>query len=909
MGVTMFASVSVLIWALIGCVDSRRPDVVNIGAVFTYNSTIGIVAKVAIEAAVADVNADSSILSGTKLNLTMEDSNCNVFTGAVEAFQVLENGAVAVIGPQSSSIAHMISFIADGLQIPLVSFAATDPTLSALQFPFFLRTTLSDSYQMTAMADLILHYNWREVIAIFVDDDHGRNGIAFLEDMLAKRMARIHYKIALPVHATRSYLMNKLNESKLTGTRTYVVHVGPNIGLEILSVAHQLEMVTVDYAWLVTDWLCAALDSSQAFDRNLLQGVVSFRQHFPESSRKTAFVSRWRELLGKGTVSSKLNAYGFYAYDTVWVVAHAIDKFLNEYGNISFSYNDKLDIFQGTKLHIEKLKVFDGGKLLFEKLLQTSFTGLTGPVHFDYDRNLMNGSYEVVNVDRTVIRRVGYWSNFSGLSVLAPERLNGKPRNSVSSDQQLGHVTWPGGKTEKPRGWVLATNERPLIIGVPKRASFVEFVIVRNDTSDIEGYCIDVFKEAQKLLPYPLPYKFVPFGDGWTNPSYDELVHRVQTEEFEAAVGDIAIVTNRTKIVDFTQPYIATGLVIVAPIKSSKSSAWVFLQPFTVEMWCVTGAFFFLIGFVIWLLEHRTNDDFRGPPRRQFITMLLFSFSTLFKTNQEETLSTLARMVMIVWLFLLMVITSSYTASLTSILTIQQLSSPITGIDSLIASNERIGYPVESFARSYMIESLNIPPSRLVVLHNPEEYERALRLGPKVEGGVAAIVDELPYIKLFLSKRDGFGIIGDMFTKSGWGFAFQRDSPLAVDMSSAILRLSENGKLQELHEKWFCNGMSCEIQQNHRGSDPNHLHINSFWGLFLLCGVATLIAFFVFLLRSVCQFAHYRRKERDHSNMPEVLTRASFSQVIYRFFDFIDEKEEVIKNMFKQHESTEPQVS
>lgn len=92
---------------------------------------------------------------------------------------------------------------------------------------------------------------------------------------------------------------------------------------------------------------------------------------------------------------------------------------------------------------------------------------------------------------------------------------------------------------------------------------------------------------------------------------------------FDAAVGDIAIVTNRTKIVDFSQPYISTGLVIVAPINNHKASAWVFLKPFTVEMWCVTAASFVMIAVVIWILEHRVNDDFRGPPRRQIATMFL----------------------------------------------------------------------------------------------------------------------------------------------------------------------------------------------------------------------------------------------------------------------------------------------
>lgn len=92
---------------------------------------------------------------------------------------------------------------------------------------------------------------------------------------------------------------------------------------------------------------------------------------------------------------------------------------------------------------------------------------------------------------------------------------------------------------------------------------------------------------------------------------------------FDGAVGDIAIVTSRTKIVDFTQPYTATGLVVVLPVKTTKSNAWVFLQPFSVEMWCATAGSFFLIGGVIWLLEHRVNDEFRGPPKRQLITTIL----------------------------------------------------------------------------------------------------------------------------------------------------------------------------------------------------------------------------------------------------------------------------------------------
>ncbi|XP_022944513.1 glutamate receptor 3.7-like [Cucurbita moschata] len=893
------------IWVfLAGSACCQRPAVVNIGAVFTFDSIIGRAAKVAMEAAVSDVNADPSILNGTRLNLIMADTHCNVLLGSIRAFQVLEKDVVAIVGPQSSVVAHMVLQIANHLQVPLISYAATDPTLSALQFPFFLRTTQSDAYQMTAMAELIDFYEWKEVIIIFVDDDYGRNGMSTLTDELDKKMFKVSYKLPLPSQLNLSEITDMLNKSKLLGPRVYVVHVNPDPRLSIFKIAHQLDMMTSDYVWLATDWLSSTLDSILPVHQtslNILQGVVVLRQYTPESSQKTTLWSRLRKMLPEDSRNSSMNVHALSAYDTIQVVARAIDKFLNGGRSISFSLKNKFHDLNTSRMPWGKLKIFDDGALLLSILLQANFTGLSGRIEFNSDRNIVSRGYEVINIDRTGLRRVGYWSNGTGFTIQSPEALKQKRITYTHLNQTLGNVTWPGGKTERPRGWVIADNERPLIIGVPRRVSFIEFVTAVNGShKNIQGYCIDLFNEARKLVPYDVPYRFIPFGNGYSNPSYDDLVKNIANGIFDAAVGDIAIVTNRTKVVDFSQPFASTGLVIVAPITNSKSNAWVFLKPFTVEMWCVTSASFFMIGAVIWLLEHRVNDDFRGPPKRQLVTVILFSFSTLFKTNQEVTISPLGRMVMVMWLFLLMVITSSYTASLTSILTVQQLSSPIKGLEDLITKEQPIGYQVGSFAFSYLTESLYLPRSRLVPLGSPEEYESALLKGPFKRGGVAAIIDELPYMELFLSGRNDFGMIGQPFTKSGWGFAFQRGSPLAVDISTAILKLSENGKLQKIHEKWFCK-MGCPGERR-RKPEPNQLHLVSFWGLYLLCGAFSLVCLFIFLFRIVRQFARYIRqqKESSHAELVSSNSNSNWTQVVYKFFDFVDEKEEAIKRLFSK---------
>lgn len=133
-------------------------------------------------------------------------------------------------------------------------------------------------------------------------------------------------------------------------------------------------------------------------------------------------------------------------------------------------------------------------------------------------------------------------------------------------------------------------------------------------------------------------------------------------------------------------------------------------------------------------------------------------------------MSTLGRFVLLVWLFVVLIINSSYTASLTSILTVQQLTSRIEGMDTLIASNEPIGVQDGTFAWKYLVNELNIAPSRIIPLKDEEEYLSALQRGPR-GGGVAAIVDELPYIKALLSNSNcKFRTVGQEFTRTGWGF-------------------------------------------------------------------------------------------------------------------------------------------
>ncbi|CAO2833706.1 unnamed protein product [Amaranthus hypochondriacus] len=870
------------------------PAVINIGALFSFNSTIGKVVKIAIQEAVDDVNSNPSILHGSTLNLTMRNSDCSGFMGFIQAMQLMETQVVAIIGPQSSTVSHMVSLVATELQIPLLSFAATDPTLTYLSSPFFVRTIYCDQYQMTAISEIVEYYGWREVVAVYNDDDYGRNGVAALDDALADKRGRITYKAAIPpdTSVTRGDIMDIFVKIAMLECRVIILHTNPHSGRLIFNVSNYLGMTGNGYVWISTDWLSSLIDSNSPLPSGIMsavQGFLVLRPHTQDSTRKRAFVSRWKKAAGG---SLGLNAYAFYAYDSVWMLAHAIDAFLKQGGNISFSSDSKLLSLNITETYLQQMRIFDGGQALLSNILQSDLIGLTGPLKFDSDRSLAHPAYDIINVLGTGYRQVGYWSNYSGLSVVSPETLYTKPANRSSANQRLYPVFWPDGSTTVPRGWVFPNTGVQLRIGVPLRVSFKEFVSRVPGSNDMfKGLCIDVFQAAVNLLQYPVPYEFVAFGDGHQNPNYTDLVNGITTGMFDAVVGDVAITTSRTKIVDFTQPFVSSGLVVVAPFKKLNSGAWAFLRPFSALMWAVIVLSFITVGVVVWILEHRVNDEFRGSPTRQCITILWFSFSTLTFSHKENTHSCLGRMVVIIWLFVVLILTSSYTASLTSILTVQQLSSPIKGIDSLVVGHTRIGYQVGSFAERYLSGELNISQSRLVELKTPEEYADALR-----SGRIDALVDELPYVELFLASQCDFRIVGPEFTRSGWGFAFPRDSPLAPDMSTAILKLSENGDLQRIHDKWLTTS-SCS--QDNTEIESSQLHLKSFLGLFLISGIACIISLCIYFSR-ICYRCHRASRTEVVSNLPG---NASSLKRIRTLITLIDEKKDTSKKRKKRRET------
>lgn len=110
-------------------------------------------------------------------------------------------------------------------------------------------------------------------------------------------------------------------------------------------------------------------------------------------------------------------------------------------------------------------------------------------------------------------------------------------------------------------------------------------------------------------------------------------------QNYDAVVGDVTIIANRSLYVDFTLPYTASGVSMIVPVKDARrKNAWAFLKPLTWDLWLTSGGFFIFIGLVVWILEHPRNEDFKGHLADQVGTTFWFAFSTMVFAHSKSVL-------------------------------------------------------------------------------------------------------------------------------------------------------------------------------------------------------------------------------------------------------------------------------
>lgn len=408
----------------------------------------------------------------------------------------------ALIGLETWQEAAFVAELGTKEEIPVLSLAETSPSWSSTKWPFLIRLTRNKSMQLKAIAAIVGSWQWQRVTVIYEDMDFVSSTIIpQLSNALLEVDSMIDYQMALPP-SPKSNLPIELQKLLDRQSRIFIVYTSMKLASQIFGEATRMEMMGEGYVWITGMDITSHLNTVHSSVISSMQGVIGVKDYHPPTSNH---ITDQFPDINMATTFNEMG--GLKAYDAVWSVASAM------------RYIGQCQKHQS--LHSNQKK--NSTRELLKAVLASNFKGLSGPFSFDREGTLVSPQYiEVLNVVGKSYRELGLWSDASGFM----PRLDPGRWNNSKSMRVLGQIYWPGGAWYVPKRWGPPSGTKKLIIGVPGKSAFPEFVKVNIDASNekdrFTGFSIDVFNAVMDRLPYDLRHDYVSH-DG----TYDSLIQEV----------------------------------------------------------------------------------------------------------------------------------------------------------------------------------------------------------------------------------------------------------------------------------------------------------------------------------------------------------------------------------------------
>jgi polar amino acid transport system substrate-binding protein len=308
------------------------------------------------------------------------------------------------------------------------------------------------------------------------------------------------------------------------------------------------------------------------------------------------------------------------------------------------------------------------------------------------------------------------------------------------------------------------------------------------------GFSIELWERLAKEAN--LEYEIV-----WAD-SVSALIDALKKREADAAIAAISITAERQAVVDFSQPFYESGLSILVNAQTQSSLALVAKSLFNADFVKLVGVVFamlFVTAHLVWLFERKYNpEQFPAPYLRGVWESAWWAISTILSGGCDAKGPVVigGRIVGAFWMLVCIVFITYFTASITTIMTVNQLSSDINGPSDLP------GRPVATVKGTTAERYLTGKKAEVHAFATIDEAYDAL-----AKKSVQAVVYDAPILLYHVKNASGLKqqVVGRLFQRQNYGIGLQHDSPHRGALNDALLRLREAGFLDDLQTKWFGN--------------------------------------------------------------------------------------------------------
>ncbi|XP_051939956.1 glutamate receptor ionotropic, NMDA 2A [Hippocampus zosterae] len=462
----------------------------------------------------------------------------------------------------------------------------------------------------------------------------------------------------------------------------------------------------------------------------------------------------------------------------------------------------------------------------------------------------------VLNSDRTW-EKMGRWENGT-LSLMFPVWPRYNSHGDEDADENhLSIVTLE----EKP--FVIVDNV-DILTGTCMRNSVPCRKHVKDNSTSggsyikqcCKGFCIDILKKIARNVKFTYDLYLVTNGKHGKkiNNVWNGMVGEVVYKKAAMAVGSLTINEERSEVIDFSVPFVETGISVMVSRSNGTVSPSAFLEPFSASVWVmmfvmlliVTAIAVFLFEFVSPLGFNRNLAQGKDPHGPSFTigkaVWLLWGLVFNNSVPVQNPKGTTSKFIVSVWAFFAVIFLASYTANLAAFMIQEEFVDQVTGL-----SDKKFQSPY-SYSPPFRFGTVpNGSTERNIRKNYPDMHQYMTKyhqtgvqdaLVSLKTGKLDAFIYDAAVLNYMAGRDDGCKLVtigsGYIFATTGYGIALQKGSYWKRLVDLAILGIIGDGEMEELEAQWLTG--ICHNEKNEVMS--SQLDVDNMAGVFYMLATA-----------------------------------------------------------------------
>ncbi|KAG8145827.1 hypothetical protein E2320_012296 [Naja naja] len=399
-----------------------------------------------------------------------------------------------------------------------------------------------------------------------------------------------------------------------------------------------------------------------------------------------------------------------------------------------------------------------------------------------------------------------------------------------------------------------------------------KFVIINNITKEgknlkkcCKGFCIDILKKLSRTIKFTYDLYLVINGKHGKkiNNEWNGMIGEVVKKQAVMAVGSLTINGERSEVVDFSVPFVETGISVMVSRSNGTVSPSAFLEPFSASVWVMMFVMLLVVSAIaVFVFEYFSpvgynrnlaqGKDAHGPSFTiGKAVWLLWGLVFNNSVPVQNPKGTTSKIMVSVWAFFAVIFLASYTANLAAFMIQEEFVDQVTGLSDKKFQQPYAYSPpfrfgtVPNGSTERNIRNNYKEMHAYMVKYNQKGVEDAL-VSLKT-GKLDAFIYDAAVLNYKAGRDEGCKLVtigsGYIFATTGYGIALQKGSPWKRAIDLALLQFVGDGEMEELETLWLTG--ICHNEKNEVMS--SQLDIDNMAGVFYMLAAAMALSLITFV--------------------------------------------------------------